>query len=187
MAVMEAFIREARLVTLSFFVDDRALKQHANLLLERRVTTNSSQFKENTSLHAIRARALDDYFDAGMRYFRRYALTNLVMFMNEESQNKFNYLVEEIVLIDEVISEIRQGIKMGENTFAELGEYLMIHIRLTAVKDNIEKDMIMALDGPNFRPQILPDVARIFYEDNKKRKIQRTLGTFNEYSNKKTF
>ena len=174
---MEAFIREARLVTLSFFVSDLPLKKHANGLIEKRVTNTANQFSRAASIHEMRARTIDNYFDMGMKYFRRYALTNLVMFMDEDSRNRFNYLTEEIASIDEVISELRQGIKFGMNTLAELGEYLMVHIRLTAVKDSIEREMIMALEGPDFRHQVLPDIAKVFYDENKKRKMSRTLGT----------
>lgn len=60
---------------------------------------------------------------------------------------------------------------------AELGEYLMIHIRLMSIKDAIEKDMIIALDGPTFRNNILPEVARVFYSENKRRKNPKMLGT----------
>lgn len=174
---MDALIREARLVTLSFFVNDMPLKRQANIFIEKRVELSLAQFSQSASVHEIRARTIDNYFDLGMKYFRRYALTNLAMFMDENSQSRFNYLVEEIALIDTVIAELRQGIKFGMNSLAELGEYLMVHIRLTSVKDSIEKDMIHALEGPGFRQQVLPDIAKVFYDENKKRKMSRTLGT----------
>lgn len=108
---MEAFIREARMVTLSFFVSDIALKKYANVLIERRIGETSGQFSVNISINEMRTRTLDNYYEMGSRYFRRYAFTNLMMFMDENSRNRFSYLVEEITLIDEVITELRQGIR----------------------------------------------------------------------------
>lgn len=172
---MEAFIREARLVTLSFFVPDNALKKHSARLIDSRVGLTKHQFAASASDHEVRARIIDRYFDIGMKYFQRYALTNLVIFMDESSQTRFNYLSEEINTVNERINEIRENMKFGQATFAELGEYLMIQIQLTSIRDAIERNMINALEGAGFREHVLPDIAKIFYEDNKKRQKQQPL------------
>lgn len=172
----EAFIREARMVTLSFYVDDLSLKQYADVLVERRSAKIAEEYPSRTRIQELRSHATDAYFEMGIRYFRRYALSNMTIFMNDDSQSRYNHILEEMILIEEVIAELREEVRFGEKDASELGEYLVYHIRLNAVKDSIEAEMRNALNSQYFRSHILPDIARTFYKYQKERKKQRTLG-----------
>lgn len=167
--MLEDFIRESRMVMLGFYIDDQKIKERANEIIENKVAIVASESTDNTSINAIRAKTIDSYYEMGTRYFKRYASMNWTIFLTPNSKQRLENIRSEIVVIDEVIYQVKNQSRHDETSMLELGQYLFSKVRLERLVNNAEREMLNIIESSLFQERLLPDVVRHFYQSSRKR------------------
>lgn len=162
---MEDYIREARMVMLSFFVNEPKIKHRASQIIENKTATTLSQLGNVMSMNEARTRTIDAYFEMGLRYFKRYAAKEWRIFLTPTSKQKYDNVIAESALLDEVIHQLQEtpSIRDDRARMMELGQYLVMKVRLERAELAIENEMLNLIEGPYFKDHVLPDVVRYFY------------------------
>jgi hypothetical protein len=167
---MEDFIREARMVMLGFYVKDPQIKKRASQIIQNKTSHTMSQMGSVMSVNEIQSRTIEAYYEMGTRYFKRYAALNWSMFLLPASNQRYINLKDEEVSIQRVIKQLQQQVHIdNRQAVMELGQYLMMRVRLEKALDAIEGEMLNLIEGPYFKDRMLPDVVRAFYAAYKKR------------------
>ena len=161
---MESYIREARMVMLGFFIKDRKIQERANQIIETKTAETLQKLGNLMSYNEARARAIDAYYEMGLRYFKRYASKEWRMFLTETAKQKLDNIKAEEALIDEVIAQMKETIRVSKpEELTELGRYLITKVRLERAVTQVETEMFNLIEGPYFKSHILPDVVKHFY------------------------
>lgn len=168
---MDDFIREARMVMLGFYINDPQIKNRASQIIRNKSAHTLNQMGNLISVNEVQSRTIDAYYEMGTRYFKRYAALNWTMFLTPNSYQKFANINKETVMIDQVIKQLQQQIRMNDRrAILELGQYLMMKVRLEKGRYAIEGEMLNLIEGPYFKDRMLPDVVRAFYAAYKKQR-----------------
>jgi hypothetical protein len=168
---VEDFIREARMVMLGFYISDPKIKQRASQIIRNKTAHTLNQMGAIYSNNEAQSRTIDAYFEMGVRYFKRYASMNWQLFLTPRSKQRFENLSHEAASIDAVIQQLQQRIRANDRqAFLELGQYLMMKVRLEKSYEAIESEMLNLIEGPYFKDRMLPDVVKGFYAAYKQQK-----------------
>lgn len=168
--MLENFIRESRMVMLGFYIDDYKIQQRANDIIENKVAIAATEAGGSVSIHSLRAKTVDSYYEMGTRYFKRYAIMNWTIFLTPNSKQRLENIKQEIAVIDEVIYQVQHQTRFNDRrAMLELGQYLFTKVRLERLLENAEMEMINLIESPIFRDRLLPDVVRYFYNASRKR------------------
>jgi hypothetical protein len=168
---VEDFIREARMVMLGFYVKDALIRSRASQIVRNKTAHTLNQMGQMMTVNEVQTRTIDAYYEMGTRYFKRYAALNWNMFLTPHSYQKYQNLLHEANTIDKVVYQLQQQVRMNDRqAMLELGQYLMMKVRLEKAQDSIEGEMLNLIEGPYFKERMLPDVVRAFYAAYKRQK-----------------
>jgi len=163
---VEDFIREARMVMLGFYVNDPKIKNRAGQIIRNKSAHTMNQMGTVMSVNEVQTRTIQAYYEMGTRYFKRYAAMNWSIFLNSASRQRLINLAQEAQSIDNVVRQLQQQVRMNDRrAMLELGQYLMMRVRLEKARDAVEGEMLNLIEGPYFKDRMLPDVVRGFYAD----------------------
>lgn len=175
---VEDFIREARMVMLGFYVNDPKIKSRAGQIIRNKSAHTMNQMGTVMSVNEVQTRTIQAYYEMGTRYFKRYAAMNWSIFLNTASRQRLVNLAQEAQSIDNVVRQLQQQVRMNDRrAMLELGQYLMMRVRLEKARDAVEGEMLNLIEGPYFKDRMLPDVVRGFYADylNQQKKQQQRV------------
>jgi hypothetical protein len=175
---VEDFIREARMVMLGFYVNDPKIKNRAGQIIRNKSAHTMNQMGTVMSVNEVQTRTIQAYYEMGTRYFKRYAAMNWSIFLNTASRQRLVNLAQEAQSIDNVVRQLQQQVRMNDRrAMLELGQYLMMRVRLEKARDAVEGEMLNLIEGPYFKDRMLPDVVRGFYADylNQQKKQQQKV------------
>lgn len=152
------------MVMLGFFIKDRQIQERANQIIETKTAETLHKLGNVMSYNEARSRAIDAYYEMGLRYFKRYAIKEWRIFLTENAKHKMDNIKAEEALIDEVIVQLKESTRVSNNNdLEELGRYLITKVRLERAVTQVETEMFHLIEGPYFKTHILPDVVKHFY------------------------